>query len=684
MTIPSAPKIPTERTIHGETVIDEWFYLRDRENPATIPYLEAENRHTEESMRPAEGIRQTLYNEMLSRIQETDVSVPWRFGNHEYYSRTEQGRQYSIFCRRTPAKAGSAVAGRNEEVLLDQNVLAEGHEYFSLAFLQVSPDGNFLAYAVNTDGSEVYTLRFKDLRTGEVLPDQAHGVYYSADWAADSRTFFYTTLDATKRPYRLWRHEVGANAVEVLVYEEPDARFNVSIHRSRSGRFLFLRVDSHTTSEVYYLDAAHPDGEFRLFAPRAQDVEYFVEHQGDSFFIRTNEGAKNFRLMRAPVADPRRDRWVDVLPHDDEVAIESVDGFGNHLVVTERANGLKRLRIVATRDWSEHFVAFDEPVYTLFADRNEEYATTKFRFVYTSLVMPRSVYDYDMNTRERDLRKREPVLGGYDPEQYVSERIFATAPDGVRVPISLVHRKGFERDGQSPLYLYGYGAYGIVTEPSFSQERISLLDRGFVFAMAHIRGSADLGRRWYEEGKLLRKKNTFFDFIACAEHLVAKRYTSPDRMAIVGGSAGGLLMGAVTNMRPDLFGVVVAHVPFVDVVNTMLDPSLPLTVTEYEEWGNPNHREYYEYMRSYAPYENVGRKNYPHLLVTAGLNDPRVSYWEPAKWVARLREHKTDNNVLLLKTNMGAGHGGPSGRYERLNEKAFEYAFIIERLKQSA
>jgi oligopeptidase B len=468
------------------------------------------------------------------------------------------------------------------------------------------------------------------------------------------------------------------------VYEEADARFNVAIDRTRSGRFLLLTVDSHTTTEVRYLDANYPSGEFRLLQPRRHDVEYFVEHQGSSFYIRTNENGRNFRLMRAPDGNPSLENWAEVLPHREDVAIEQVDGFENHLAVFERAEALRRLRIIRTTDNTEHLVPFDEPVYTLFGDRNEEYGTAQFRFVYTSPIAARSVYDYDMDTRQRELKKRDAVLGGYDPANYATERTFALAPDGVRVPLSLAYRKDLfslgARDGRNPLYLYGYGAYGLITEPAFSSERISLLDRGFVFAIAHIRGSGDNGRRWYDDGKLLKKKHTFTDFIACAEHLIAEGYTSPAKLAIVGGSAGGLLMGAVLNMRPDLFHVAVAHVPFADVVNTMLDPTLPLTVTEYEEWGNPGEKQFYDYIRSYAPYENVEYRAYPNVLVIAGLNDPRVPYWEPAKWVAKLRDRKTDANVLLLKTQMGAGHGGPSGRYARMAEKAFEFAFIASRL----
>ncbi len=672
---PRASKIPHSTVVHGETVIDNWHYLRDRENPATIPYLEAENEFTSQIMAPAAELETTIYEEMVSRIQETDSSVPVREGAFEYYTRTVKGKQYPIHCRRAASVLTNAYAAE-EQIILDCNALAEGHGYFSLAYDVPSPDGTLLAFAIDTDGSEVYTLRFRNLQTGLTLPVEIPNVYYSGAWA-DNATFFYTTLDETKRPYRLWRHQLGAGSPDVLVYEETDARFNLSVERSRSGQFLLLTMDSHASSDVHYLSTATPDGIFQPLRPRIQDVEYYAEHQGGFFWVRTDENAINFRLLRAPDTNPAN--WTEVLPHRDDVSIEGLEGFREHLAVVERANGLKQLRIFTTRaELSSHLVAFDEPAFTFFVEGNEEYETSTVRFVYTSLVTPRSVYDYDMDTRSRVLRKRYEVLGGYDPADYTSERIFATAPDGVRVPVSLVHRKT-TTNRPAPLYLYGYGSYGILTEPAFSSERISLLDRGFIFAIAHIRGSGDLGRQWYDDGKLLHKRNTFTDFIACAEHLIAKNYTTPGQLSIAGGSAGGLLMGAVMNLRPDLFHTVVAHVPFVDVVNTMLDATLPLTIAEYEEWGNPNEREYYDYIRSYAPYENVLSAGYGNLLVTAGLNDPRVSYWEPAKWVAKLRDMKTDDNTIVLRTTMGAGHGGPSGRYSRLKEKAFEYAFILTR-----
>lgn len=637
---------------------DKYFHFRDRNHPETIPYLETENRRTEAAMKPLEPLIETLYAEMVARIDENEATVPAPFGAFEYYSRYEKGRQYQVICRRPRG-------GTEEEVILDCNALAEGWPFFALAFNHVSPDGSVLAFATNNDGDEVYTLQFKDLRTGALLAEKVQQVYYSAAWSADGCTFYYTTLDHIKRPHRLWRHTMGSAEPDALIYEEADERFNVSIDRSRSGRFLFLTVDSHTTTEVRW----STDGAlFNLLAERVAGVEYYVEHQGDWLYIRTNQQAKNFRLLRVPAADPSQP-WHEVVANRADVVLDRVAGFRNHLVLLERDRGLKRIKV------DDHFIEFTEPAYTVGFDQNCEYDTDILRFSYTSFVTPVSVYDYDMNQRIRTLRKQYTVKGGYDPEQYVTERVFA----GI-IPISLVYRRGLVKDGSNPLHLYGYGSYGILTEPGFSSERVSMLQRGVVFAMAHIRGSADMGRQWYDDGKLMNKKNTFTDFVACAEHLIAEGYTTPARLAISGGSAGGLLMGAVTNMRPDLFQAVVAHVPFVDVLNTMLDPTLPLTVTEYEEWGNPNEQAAYDYIKSYAPYESVEAKAYPNMLVTAGINDPRVPYWEPAKWVAKLRELKTDGNELLLKTEMDAGHGGPSGRYARMKEKSFEYVFILKHI----
>jgi oligopeptidase B len=507
------------------------------------------------------------------------------------------------------------------------------------------------------------------------------GTYYSVEWANDNKTVFYNILDEAKRPYKLYRHTLGTNpADDVLVYHEADESFFLSIGKTKSKAYLILNLGSHTTDEAHYLEADHPMGDFKVIHPRQHRMEYHVAHHDDRFLIVTNDNAKNFKLMETAVSTPSKENWKEVIPHRDSVKLDYVDAFKDHLVIYERENGLKKIRISNISDSEEHYVGFPEPVYTFQGAGNPDFNSSQLRFNYTSLITPGSVFDYDMNTRTRELKKQEEVLGGYDPSLYESERIFARASDDTMIPISLVYRKGVLKDGNNPLFLYAYGSYGSSTDPSFSSNRLSLLDRGFIFAIAHIRGGQEMGRYWYDTGKLLHKKNTFTDFIACAEHLITQKYTSSDRFVTSGGSAGGLLMGAVVNMRPDLFGVVVAKVPFVDVINTMLDPTIPLTVIEYEEWGNPNEKEYYDYMKSYSPYDNVEAKNYPNILVTAGLNDPRVQYWEPAKWTAKLRALKTDDNVLLLKTNMGTGHGGPSGRYDYLKEIAFEYVLIFDLL----
>ncbi len=660
---------------HGDRRIDNYFWLRDRSDPDVIPYLEAENSYTEEAMAATKSLQDGLYHEILGRIQETDVSVPVKRDEYFYYTRTEEGKAYSIQCRKR------ASLDAPEEVLLDANMLADGQQYFRLGNFAVSPDHRLLAYSTDLEGDEAYTIRVKNLETGELLPDVIANTYYTLEWANDNRTFFYTVLDETKRPYRAFRHELGSVS-DQLVYQEDDGRFNLSLGKTRSRRFLFIELSSPLTSELHYLEAAEPRGEFRVMLPRRQGVEYDATHHGEYFYIRTNQGAKNFRLMRTDVGNPSMAAWHEVIPARADVTIEGVDSFEDHLAVYERETGLEKICIRDGSGAFSHYIEFPEPVYTVGATGNAEYQTSLLRFSYTSLVTPLSVFDYNVRTRERELKKQYEVRGGYDPSQYQSERIFAKAPDGVEVPISLVYRRSFERNGASPLLLYGYGAYGHSIDPRFSSDRLSLLDRGLVFAIAHIRGGAELGEEWHDHGRLLEKKNTFTDFIACAEHLIAAQYTSIEHLAIMGGSAGGLLMGAVLNMRPELFQAAVAKVPFVDTLNTMLDPTLPLTMSEYEEWGNPEEKRYYDYIRSYSPYDNVAPRAYPTMLVTAGLNDPRVSYWEPAKWVAKLRALKTDSNVLLLKTDMGSGHFGPSGRYEGIKETAFDYAFLLQVLSR--
>ncbi|HYL78769.1 MAG TPA: S9 family peptidase [Bryobacteraceae bacterium] len=666
---PAAKVVPHEITVHGDTRIDNYFWLRERSDPDVIAYLETENRYTAELMAPAKALQETLYKEILGRIQETDLTVPVKRDDYFYYSRTEEGQAYAIYCRKHQS------LDHPEQVLLDANELARDRKYFRLGNFAVSPDHRLLAYSTDLEGDEAYTIFVKDLATGELLPDRIRNTYYTLEWANDNRTFFYTVLDAARRPYQVFRHELGGG--DALAYQEDDARFALGLTKTRSNRFVFIELSSPLTSEVRYLDAERPLGEFQVMLPRQQGVEYDASHHGEHFYIRTNLEAKNFRLMRTPAANPSRENWEEAIPARAAVTIESVDSFEDFLAVYERERGLEKIAIHDRTGALSHYIDFPEPVYTVGATGNAEYKTSTLRFHYTSLVTPVSVFDYNMETRERELKKQYAVLGGYDASQYQSERTFAAAPDGVQVPISLVYKKGFERDGASPLLLYGYGAYGHSIDPTFSSDRLSLLDRGFAFAIAHIRGGAEMGEEWHDQGKLLAKKNTFTDFIACAERLIAGHYTASDRLAIMGGSAGGLLLGTVLNMRPELFHAAVAKVPFVDVLNTILDPTLPLTIAEYEEWGNPADKQYYDYIRSYSPYDNVWPQAYPAMLVTAGLNDPRVSYWEPAKWVAKLRAQKTDDRLLLLKTNMGSGHFGPSGRYEGIKETAFDYAFLI-------
>ncbi|HWB85217.1 MAG TPA: S9 family peptidase [Bryobacteraceae bacterium] len=669
---PVARFIPHTSVLNGDTRIDNYFWLRSRENPAVIDHLNAENRYTEATMKPFEGLQKKLYQEILGRVKESDLSVPARIGDYFYYQRTEKGQQYAIYCR----KKGNLKAP--EEVLLDPNELARGQKYFRIGACEPSPDHQMLAYSADLSGDEVYTIHVKDLRTGRLLADSTGGASDELQWAADNRTFFYTTIDAAKRPDKVFRHRLGAApGTDVLVYQEPDERFSIDLSRSRSRAFIFLDINSHTTSEYRYLRADDPDGTFHVLFPRRQGIEYDAEHHGDSFYVLLNDAGPNFRLVKTPVAHPSSENATEVIPQRTDVLLEQVETFRNHLVVLERDHGLRQVAIQNLSTGKKHRIRFPEPVYTVILSSNPEYNTNQLRFTYTSLVTPSSVYDYDMDQETRELKKETEVLGGYDPSQYVSERLFATAPDGVEVPISLVYKKGLTRSGNNPTLLYGYGAYGSTVEPAFSSDRLSLLDRGFIYAIAHVRGGSEMGRPWYDAGKMMHKKNSFTDFIACAEYLISHKYTSSAHLAIMGRSAGGLLMGAVANLRPDLFRTVIAEVPFVDVLNTMLDPTLPLTVTEYEEWGDPRQKAAYDYISSYSPYDNVQAKVYPNMLITGGLNDPRVSYWEPAKWAAKLRALKKGNHLLLLKTNMGSGHFGASGRYERFQETAFDYTFLL-------
>jgi len=667
---PVAKKLPKVDVLHGDRRVDDYYWLREKSNPEVISYLEAENAFTAAVLKPTEAFQESLYKEMLARIKQTDLSVPVRDHGFLYYSRTVEGKQYPIYCRKTLAPDAP------EQILLDLNDLATGQKFMDLGSYTVSSDGNLLAYSTDNTGFRQYTLRVKDLRTDQLLPDRIEKTV-SVAWAADNKTLFYIVEDHAKRPYRLYRHALGSTDPDPLIYEEKDEKFSLDVERSRSRAYLFLASESLTASEVRFLPAATPDAAWKLIAPREKDHEYEVDHRGDRFFIRTNSGGRNFRLVSAPAADPRRENWTEVIPHRPNVMLAGMDFFADFYALFEREDGLPRLRITSFRDTQSHRIEFPEPTYSASPGQNPEYDTKTFRFNYQSFITPSSVFDYDMDKRTRTLLKQTEVLGGYDPSQYQSERLWATASDGARIPISIVYRKGLKRDGSAPLLLYGYGSYGASMSATFSSNRLSLLDRGVTFAIAHIRGGGELGKPWHDQGRMMHKRNTFTDFIASAEFLIAQKFTAKDRLAITGGSAGGLLMGAVTNMRPDLFKAVVSLVPFVDVLNTMADSSLPLTVAEFEEWGNSANKAEYDYMKTYCPYTNLEKKSYPAILVRTSLNDSQVMYWEPAKYVAKLRSLKTDTNPLLFKTNMAAGHGGSSGRYDYLREVAFDYSFLL-------
>ncbi|MDP7420791.1 MAG: S9 family peptidase [bacterium] len=672
------PKPPVARekvwkhVIHGEERIDSYHWLRNRGSEDVLQYLHQENDYTDVIMKPTEKGRERLYGEMVARMKETDLSVPEKMDGFYYYSRTEKGKQYGIHCR----KEGSLEA--EETVLLDGNELALDQEYFKLGANKVSPDHRYLAYSVDVSGDELFTLFVKDLTTGELLSDRIDDIGYGVEWANDNRTLFYTVRNQAHRPYRVYRHVLGTAAGEdELIFEEPDEAYFVIIYKSKSKAYLFIYLKSSTTSEIRLLDANRPQGTFTLFNPRLHGVEYDVTHHEDTFYIHTNEDAVNFKVMRSPVTRFDKSGWEEFIPHRPEVKIDGLESFRDYLVIYERERGLKTIRYYDFTASVFQPIPFQEPVYTIWPGKNPDYHSRLLRFTYSSLITPRSVYDFDLAGSTRELLKQYEVLGGYDPGQYRTERVLARTSDGAEIPISLAYRKDLKRADGNPLWLHGYGSYGFSSDPYFSSSRLSLIDRGFVYAIAHVRGGGDMGRPWYEAGKLLNKKNTFTDFIACAEHLIEQGFTSKDRLVISGCSAGGLLMGAVVNMRPELFSAVIADVPFVDVINTMLDPSIPLTVHEYEEWGNPNDEEYFRYMLDYSPYDNIGRKEYPPMLVLGGLNDSRVQYWEPAKYTARLREQKTGEHLLLLKTDMSAGHDGASGRYNFLKEIAFKFAFVF-------
>ncbi len=671
---PVAEKKPFELEKHGDVRIDEYYWLRERENPEVISYLEAENAYTEGVMSHTEELQEALFEEIKGRIKQDDSSVPFFRDGYWYYTRYEDGKDYPIHCR----KAGSMDAA--EEIMLDVNELAEGHEYFAVAGRQVSNNNKILAFAEDNQGRRIYTLRFKNLETGEFYDDEISGVTSNMAWANDNKTLFYTRQDKTTLRWdKIYRHELGTPVEDdVLVFNETEDTFSTFVYRTKSKAYLIIGSSQTLSDEYRYLDANNPGGQFQVVQPRERGLEYSVDHYGDYFYIGTNLDAKNFRLVRTPVGKTNKQHWEEVLPHREDVLFEGFDIFQDFLVVSERKNGLMELRIRPWDGSAEHYIDFGEPAYLAYTSVNPEFDTSTLRYGYTSMTTPNSTFDYNMVSKEKTLLKQQEVLGGFDSNEYVTERRYATARDGVKVPVSIVYKKGTSIDGSAPLLLYAYGSYGASMDATFSSARLSLLDRGFVYAIAHIRGGEEMGRQWYEDGKLLNKKNTFTDFIDAADYLVEEEYADPARLFAMGGSAGGLLMGAVINMRPELWRGVVARVPWVDVVTTMLDDSIPLTTSEYDEWGNPNDEEYYHYMLSYSPYDNVEEKDYPNMLVTTGLHDSQVQYWEPAKWVARLRDRKTDNNRLIMKTNMDAGHGGASGRYERYKETAFSYAFMLD------
>ena len=676
--VPMAPVKPHVRALHGDTVIDNYYWLNDyfKKGPDTamvIEYLKTENTYSDALMKDTEPLQARLFDEMKGRIKEQDESVPYFKNGYYYYTRTEEGKQYYKFCR----KKGSLDA--QEEVLLDIDSLAEGHAYYAAGGFNVSPDNRLLAYGVDTVSRREYTIFIKDLATGELLTDAIQGTTGGSVWGNDNKTLFYTSKNAvTLLTEKIMRHTLGTDSNrDAVVYHESDNTNYIGVGKAKSGKYIYIYSGGTLSSEIRYLDANSPLDTFKVFQPRMKDVLYSVTALEDRFLIVTNQHAKNFKLMECPFDDTGVEHWKEVIPHREDVLLESVDEFRNFLVISERKNGLTQLAIRNLKDGAEHYLDFGEEAYTAYTATNPEYEITILRYGYTSLTTPSSTYDYGMDSREKTLLKQQEVVGGYNITDYVTERLYATAEDGTQVPISLVYKKGFKKNGGAPLLLYGYGSYGASMDPTFSSGRLSLLDRGFVFAIAHIRGGQEMGRQWYEDGKMMNKINTFTDFISCGQYLVAKKYTSPEHLYAQGGSAGGLLMGAVINLAPDLWNGVIAQVPFVDVVNTMLDESIPLTTNEYDEWGNPNEKEAYEYIKSYSPYENIEAKAYPNMLVTTGLHDSQVQYFEPAKWVAKLRATKTDNNVLMLKTEMDYGHGGASGRFDYLKNVALEYAFLL-------
>ncbi|WP_237586987.1 S9 family peptidase [Pontibacter russatus] len=677
---PVAKKLPKELTTHGETRIDNYYWMNQREDPEVIAYLNAENAYTQQRLAGTEELQEKLFNEIVGRIKQDDATVPFKDDGYWYYVRYEEGKEYPIYAR----KKGTLEAP--EEVMVNANERAEGLSYYAAAGMDVSPNNQLLAFGEDTVSRRKYNIRFKDLKTGKLLPDAIPNTTGSAVWGNDNKTVFYTMKDPALRSFKIFKHTLGTPAAQDKeVYHEADETFSTYVYKTKSDDYIIIGSGSTLSNEYRFLDADKPNGVFKVIQPRERGLEYSVDHFGDKFYIVTNkDGATNFKLMQTPVSKPGKANWKEVVPHRENVLLEGIEIFRDYLALQERKDGLSQIRVKKWNDpKTDYYIDFDEEAYTAYISTNPDFDSKELRFEYSSLTTPSSTYDYNMETKERELLKRQEVVGDFDPENYEAKRIFATADDGTKIPVSLVYRKGLELNGQNPTLLYGYGSYGNSMNPGFSSVRLSLLDRGFVYAIAHIRGGQEMGRQWYENGKLLKKKNTFTDFIDVAEYLIEQRYTNPDKLFAQGGSAGGLLMGAVVNMRPELFKGVLAAVPFVDVVTTMLDTSIPLTTGEFDEWGNPAEKQYYDYMLSYSPYDNVEAKAYPNMLVTTGLHDSQVQYWEPAKWVAKLREMKTDDNMLLLHTNMEAGHGGASGRFERYKETALQYAFLLNLLEQN-
>jgi oligopeptidase B len=676
---PEAPKakiIPKKLKKHNEIRIDNYFWLNDRENPEVIDYLNQENTYYESMTAHTKDFQKELFEEMKGRIKEDDQSVPYLYNGYYYITRFEKGQDYPIYSR----KKGSLEA--KEEILFDCNELAKGHSFFQLGGLSVSPDNRFASFGTDTVGRRIYTIKIKNLETNEILSDTIENTTGGSVWANDNQTLFYTRQDkVTLRADTIYKHKLGIDAKDdVLVYEEKDETFNVSVGKEKSKKYIVIGAESTMTTEYRILNSDTPDADFKVFQPRVRGLEYSISHFGDSFYILTNKDkATNFKLMRTPENATEKKYWEEVIPHRESVLIEDIEIFRNYLVVEERANGLNHIRIMPWNGEEEYYLPFGSETYNAYTTTNVDFDTDVLRYSYQSLATPSSVIDFNMKTKSKEIKKEQAVLGGkFDKNNYIEKRIWATAKDGTQVPISLVYHKDLKKDGTNPLLLYAYGSYGVTMEPYFSTTRLTLLDRGFIFAIAHIRGGEDLGRQWYEDGKLLKKKNTFTDFIDCSQFLIQEKYTSPAHLYAEGGSAGGLLMGAIINMAPELYHGVIAQVPFVDVVTTMLDDSIPLTTGEYDEWGNPNTKKYYDYMLSYSPYDNVKEQVYPNMYVSTGLHDSQVQYWEPAKWVAKLRTHKKGDAVLYLNTNMDAGHGGASGRFEAIKELAKEYAFLLD------